>query len=326
MGKTPENDKKELVTTGSNALSDPRFSRLADVPPEIEWFANITNPETRRAYKTDIQDFSSFFGLKHPEEFRLVNRAHAISWRDSLIARELSPATIRRKLSALASLFDYLCDVNAVPSNPIDGVRRPGEDANEGKTAAISDAQARKLLDAPSEKTLKGNRDRAILSTFLFHGLRVAELASLRVRDIQERRGVIHFRIKGKRDKVRFVPVHPATIQLIHSYLEIAGHSEDKAGALFRPVKNNVSNEMRKHLHTNGLRALVRAYGLQVGIPVDAFSPHSLRATSATNALENDADIAKVQEWLGHANVSTTRLYDKRKNRPEESPTFQVSY
>ena len=53
---------------------------------------------------------------------------------------------------------------------------------------------------------------------------------------------------------------------------------------------------------------------------------HSMRATAATNALSNEADIAKVQEWLGHANVSTTRLYDRRKTRPEDSPTFHVKY
>jgi integrase/recombinase XerD len=53
---------------------------------------------------------------------------------------------------------------------------------------------------------------------------------------------------------------------------------------------------------------------------------HAMRATAATNALENDADIAKVQEWLGHANVSTTRLYDRRKSKPEDSPTFRVKY
>ena len=53
---------------------------------------------------------------------------------------------------------------------------------------------------------------------------------------------------------------------------------------------------------------------------------HSMPATTPTNALSNEADIAKVQEWLGHANVSTTRLYDRRKTRPEDSPTFHVKY
>jgi site-specific recombinase XerD len=71
---------------------------------------------------------------------------------------------------------------------------------------------------------------------------------------------------------------------------------------------------------------MVKRYGLQVGISVDRFGPHAARATAATNALGAGADIAKVQEWLGHANVSTTRVYDHRKTKPEDSPTFKVSY
>jgi integrase/recombinase XerD len=75
-------------------------------------------------------------------------------------------------------------------------------------------------------------------------------------------------------------------------------------------------------------RNIVRHYGLAVGVSAEVVGlcVHSLRATAATNALSHQADIAKVQEWLGHANVSTTRLYDRRKTRPEDSPTFRVLY
>jgi site-specific recombinase XerD len=65
---------------------------------------------------------------------------------------------------------------------------------------------------------------------------------------------------------------------------------------------------------------------LFVGIGVQRFGPHSARATAATNALDQGADITKVQEWLGHANVSTTRVYDHRKTKPEDSPTFRLKY
>jgi hypothetical protein len=145
------------------ALSAEEFRHLADVPPEVEWFANITNPRTRRAYRLDIEDFSKFAGIQRPEELRLVVRSHVIAWRNTLEQRNLSPATIRRKLSALSAIFNHLCI-------------------------------------------------------------------------------------------------------------------------------------------------------------------HSLRATAATNALDHEADIAKVQEWLGHADISTTRRYDRRRTRPEDSPTFKVAY
>ena len=71
---------------------------------------------------------------------------------------------------------------------------------------------------------------------------------------------------------------------------------------------------------------IVAHYAKQVGILFPGFSPHALRATAATNALDHGADIARVQVWLGHANVSTTRLYDKRDSRAEDSPTFKVEY
>jgi integrase len=196
-------------------------------------------------------------------------------------------------------------------------------------TPALGDLQARALLAAPPENTLKGQRDRAILATLLYHGLRREELCKLRVRDLQHRDGVLHLRIEGKGDKIRFVPVAAKAARLVKEYLETAGHGDDLGGPLFRPVKNNSTGTLAKHLNPTSIyREVIRRYGQLVGINQDVhgFCVHSLRATAATNALEHNADIAKVQEWLGHANVSTTRLYDKRKNRPEDSPTFRVEY
>jgi integrase/recombinase XerD len=300
------------------------------VPPELEWLANITNPKTRRAYKNDVTEFSAFTGLRNPVELRTVTRAHVIAWRKHLEARALSPASIRRKLSALSALFDYLCERNAVSGNPVDGVKRPLANGNEGSTPALGDAQACKLLEAPAGDTLKGVRDRAILATLLYHGLRREELCGLRVRDIHSRQGVVHFRVKGKRDKIRFVPVHAAAQRLIEEYLALAGHGDDVSGPLFRPVRNNRTKEKldRPLDPASVYRNIVLKYGLETGISaeVNGLCVHSLRATAATNALSHDSDIAKVQEWLGHANVSTTRLYDRRKMRPEDSPTFRVRY
>ena len=306
-----------------SSATSPRFR------PELEWLANLTNPKTRRAYKIHVEEFIAFAGLGGIAGLRAITRAHVIAWRKDLEKRELAPSSIRRKLSALSALFDYLCEHNAVSGNPVDGVKRPVANGNEGSTTALGDAQARKLLEAPPADTLKGVRDRAILATLLYHGIRREELCGLRVRDIPSRQGVVHFRVKGKRDKVRFVPVHATTQRLIDEYLALAGHRENTAGALFRPVKNNVTRELDRPLNPNSVyRNIIQKYGVQTGVDtqVNGLCVHSLRATAATNALSHEADIAKVQEWLGHANVSTTRLYDRRKTRPEDSPTFRVKF
>lgn len=319
----------ELVISGnSRALTSPQFHALAGVPPETEWFNNIDNPNTRTAYKRDLNDFMGFIGINSPEEFRIVTRAHVIAWRDLLVSSELAPSTVRRKLSALSSLFDYLCENNAVTHNPVDGVRRPTAQSNEGLTPAIGNDQARDILSAPPQNTLKGIRDRAILATLLYHALRRDELCRLKVRDVQSRQGMPHLRITGKGGKIRFVVLAPLPQRLIKEYLDEVAHPDDFNGPLFRPIKNNRTGTLNKPLSGVSVYKIVREYGKKVGVTVDVdgFSAHSLRATAATNALERGSDIAEVQEWMGHANVSTTRLYDKRKHRPEDSPSLAVRY
>jgi integrase/recombinase XerD len=145
-----------MLPAVSRALTAEEFSRLADVPPENEWLANITNEKTKRAYKADVGEFILFTGRLEPAELRTIARAHVIAWRKDMEAHELSRATIRRKLSAVSSLFDYLCEKNAIAGNPVDGVKRPKANGNEGSTPALGDEQAKRLLLAPPPDTLKG--------------------------------------------------------------------------------------------------------------------------------------------------------------------------
>jgi site-specific recombinase XerD len=270
----------------------------------------------------------AFTGIAQPQEFRLVTRSHVLAWRADLESQKLAGSTIRRKLAALASLYEYLCETNAVTHNPVKGVKRPKVESYEGKTPALGDAQARALLDAPPADTLKGKRDRAILSVLLYHALRREELTKLLVKDFrQERRGVPHLRVQGKGGKLRYIPTHADTLRLISEYLQTSGHGADLSGALFRPIVNRRAGHTAAALTPGGVySAVVVRYMQQVGINGDNMGPHALRATAATSALEHNADIAKVQEWLGHASISTTRAYDRRGSKPEDSPTFRVSY
>jgi integrase/recombinase XerD len=314
-----------IIQPLSTALTASQFSQLAEVPPALTWFANIDNPQTRRAYQNDVQEFMAFTGIEDPHQFRDVVRGHVLAWRRDLERRALSGASIRRKLAALSSLYEHLCEANAVTGNPVDGVKRPKMASTEGKTPAIGDHQARALLQVADPTTLRGLRDRALLATLLYHGLRRAELCALHVRDIQDRRGVKHLQVHGKGSKIRYVPLHPGAANAIAAYLEAAGHGEDRNGALFRPVSNNTRSGTAS-ITPDGVYKLLVSYAETLKIDVAGFGPHALRATAATNALDNGADIAKVQEWLGHANIATTKVYDRRQSRPEDSPTFKVVY
>ena len=316
-----------LTVKNSQALTPAEFYQLQDVPPVIEWFANIDNKNTRASYERVVREFMEFTGIKNPDEFRSVTRAHIIAFRKQCEKRELSPATIRLKLAALSALFNHLCDCNAVMINPVLGVKRPKvENPNEGKTPILSDEEVRRLLVAPASDTVKGKRDRAILSTLLFHGLRREELVGLTVNDLHSRNGLPHFRVKGKGGRIRNLPIAPTTLQAIQDYLEVAPVAHRKR-ALFRPVKNNRSGSLESAISPYAIyHNIVKYYAKVAGLNADNVCVHSTRATAATNALENKSDIKDVQPWLGHANISTTKLYIRTEARAEDSPSFRVNY
>jgi integrase len=204
------------IPPSSQLLSTADFDRLADVPLVIECSPISTIRKHGVPIKNALEDFIKFTGIERPDEFRKISRAHVIAWRDDLKYRELSGMTIRHRLAALSSLFEYLGDKNAVTHNPVKDIKRPSGEDYQGKMPAIGDHQARGLLEAPKNVSLRDKRDRAILATLLYHALRREELCKLLVKDFKhERRGVAHLKVSGKGGKTRYIPLHPAAGGLV---------------------------------------------------------------------------------------------------------------
>jgi site-specific recombinase XerD len=157
----------------------------AKMPPACKWLTHFTNANNYRASQQDSNDFPVFAGLHRPEDFRTVTRAHVIAWREALGKQALAHDTMRRNLAAPSSLDADRCERHAVWDHPVLGVKRLHSMNREGVTPALGDHQARILLEAPAADTLKGQRDRAILATLLYHGLRCEELCTLRVGGIR---------------------------------------------------------------------------------------------------------------------------------------------
>jgi integrase/recombinase XerD len=160
---------------------------LAEIPEEEMWLSKQKSAQTRRAYRLDVRHFMRTLSISSPEELRLADHRAVIAWERYM--REIERAassTIRRQLSALSSLYKHLVRHGHAPRNPVGEVERPAINRDEGSTLAFSKAEARKVLDAPSEDTVAGLRDRAILSVGLQVGLRRAEIAALKVGDLHQ--------------------------------------------------------------------------------------------------------------------------------------------
>lgn len=307
-------------------------AHLCQIPLQKQWFDHIPSAQTRRAYESDLRAFMAFLLIDQPDAVRSITREQVLAWRDALYRQGLAGATVRRKLAALNTLYLRLLHLNAVEHNPVSGVDRPRERAGEGgmknKTPTLSDTQAQALLEAPPEGTVKGERDRAILSVLLYHALRREELTQLRVKDFvaaAQRGGQLQ--VHGRGGKVRSLPLHPHAARQVAKYLTMAGHGVDLEGPLFRRARPLRSQAPAKPLTAGAVYTEVVLPSLRkIGIEGTNMGPHALRATAANNALKHDADLASVQAWMGHATIKSTQAYDPRSIESDESPTFRVAY
>ena len=127
----------------------------------------------------------------------------------------------------------------------------------------------------------------------------------------------------GKGGKTRYLPLHEEARGRLAAYLGAAGHAGEARGALFSPLHRGRCEGATQATTADAVYKLVRQYSDQIQCRVGV---HAMRATAATNALDHGADLAQVQAWLGHANIATTKIYDRRTTRSEDSPTFKVGY
>ena len=305
-------------------------TRLAPMLQREAWFAGIESGHNRRGYLRDVGEFMSFAGISEPERLRDATPDRVEDWREALVARPLRPATVRRKLSALSSLFDDLLARGTVAANPVRGVGRPVDEEGRNAAPVLTGEQARRLLDAPPGGTVKGLRDRAILAVMLCQGLTREELCGLSVGDLVSMDGRPCLKVAGNRGRMRIAALHPEAERRIGDYLSRAGHGRDPSAPLFRPVANNRGGgRLDRALDPGSVYSnVVRYYSDRSGLTreVEGLCAHSLRATAAATALQDGARPEAVRDWLGHTNLAATLLYYRPPASDRIDPTFRISY
>lgn len=327
--------KHTLITSNQATQANQKnaLATVANIPEEAIWLASHKSERTRRAYKKDVAEFMAFLGITSAEALRTATHAHLIAWENKLREQQgYASSTVRRRLSAVSSLFKHLKKYGLVDKNPASDVARPAINRHEGSTPAFSKKEARKLLDAPSSETLVGLRDRAILSVGLHAGLRRAEIAHLAVGDLYQDRGFPALRIHRKGGKKGSLAINAICESRIRDYLEAVGTNEDAEAPMFLPTTHNrhtsESPDLHRHLDPDTIDRIVKRYVKQAGIGkgTTKYSAHSMRATFITTTLDNGSPLEDVQRAAGHADPSTTKLYDRRGYNPEKSASFFASY
>ena len=322
------------LTPQLRARAESFFARVAELFER--WVARRPSHHTQRAYRRDVLSFVNFLGLSWPPQaFRLLlaSVADVQRWRDAMMAATKAPKTLNRRISSLSSFYKYLAGAAAELRLPVNVpnpahaqfIARESSDPLEG-TRALTATRARQLMGLPAGDDVLDFRDRAILKTYLYTGVRLATACRLRVKDFHQDGDEATLTINEKGNRHRTIGIHFAAAEALAEYLGKAGLA---AGPIFRARRAPHSDELGdKPMSEASMYRVIAGYVAKLPGAVKEgarlYSTHSLRATTATLLLDAGVDIRKVQELLGHRHITTTQIYDKRRRTTKESASLDV--
>jgi integrase/recombinase XerD len=315
---TPDQNLPDLLQR--EAIAPERFNPRSATP-----FVNKSvSEETRRAYRRTVTGFFQFIGGKHPTE---VVPADMLRWRDHLRHSRKRAATVSFKLSVIRSFFEYLKAGGVIPLNPASTkLVTPPELPTEPAGRALTSKEVRYLLTGPDREKSEGARDYALMLVMLRLSMRVAELCSLRASSIKWSHGrwILRCKVKGGREEVW--PLPKDVKQAIDEYLKLDAqrratlHSDTDA-FLFQPHLNYRTLVFDKALSTRMVQKIVAKWGSFTG--VGDVSPHDLRRTAITRALEMGQTYRQVQMMSKHKDPKTVMRYDHgRENLDQNAVNF----
>ncbi len=274
------------------ALSD-AAARLLDAFCDALWLEDGLSRNTISAYRTDLEQLSSFV----KKDLSEIGEADLFAFLASRRGRASSAA---RRVSSLKRFFQYCMRERRIAADPTLKVDAPKRAPRFPKTLSESDVEA--LLAAPDVAAALGLRDRAMLETLYATGLRVSELVAMKIFEADLAAGVV--RVLGKGSKERLVPLGEEAVHWLRRYIAVSRKDllrRKASDALFVTARGaGMTRQAFWHL--------VRRYGART-IPGKRLSPHVLRHAFATHLINHGADLRVVQMLLGHADISTTQIY-----------------
>ncbi len=251
------------------------------------------SPHTLKAYTQDLKEFDAFVDKK-PKN---IDNLDIRTFLASLYHRNLKKSSISRKLASIRSFFKYLHREGYVKSNPAKLVSSPKVPKTLPKFITIDEVFS--LVETPKGETFKPTRDKAIIEILYSSGLRVSELTSLDISDLDIKETIL--RVKGKGRKERIVPIGTKAMEAIKNYLPERISLRKKSPGL-------ILNNRGGRLTQRSVRRILLQYSRMINLAGD-LSPHTLRHTFATHLLHEGADLRSIQELLGHSSLSTTQKY-----------------
>ena len=252
---------------------------------------------TVAAYTRDLAAFRQYCAQQGIADWNDVDLHHVRAFTSARHRRGLAPHSIQRSLACIRTFYNYLLRETAVRNNPANGVRAPK--ASKRLPVILDPDQMAKLLENPGNKP-EDLRDHAVMELLYSSGLRLAELISLDLNDVDS--GDATVRVTGKGSKTRIVPVGRYALSALSAWLQVRAQiAKPEDTALFTGARGG-------RLSPRTVQTRMRRWGIAQGFQ-QGVHPHLFRHSFASHLLESSGDLRAVQELLGHANISTTQVY-----------------
>ena len=252
---------------------------------------------TLASYKRDIVCFAKYMDSTKTDILS-ANRNHILTYILSMQDEGKANASVVRAIASIKSMYSFLLLKGAINSNPAANITPPKKEKKMPQFLTREEIDA--LLDSPDVSTIRGLRDKAILEILYASGLKVSELITMRLSDIDTDLGYLKC---SKGANIRIVPLGKPAISAAKSYVGIARPSMAKEGENTLFVNCGGCAMSRQ-----GLWKIIKEYADKAGIR-KSITPHSLRHSFAVHLLENGADLLSIQEMLGHKDASSTQVY-----------------
>jgi integrase/recombinase XerC len=262
---------------------------------------------TLRNYSSDLEQFVHFLAPdknSQPPEVSEIDHLTIREWMASLHSEQKRKSSIARKLAALRTFFQFLVREGVLELNPAKLVSTPRLEKKLPKHLSIEEAI--RFIESPDAETELGKRDRAMLEMLYATGVRVAELTTLNLPDVDFGNQLI--RVTGKRRKQRIVPFGDPAGEALRNYLTVRDRFLCNAPISKRDEAALFLNYQGTRITTRSVGRMVEKY-IRICAGMHNISPHALRHSFATHLLDSGADLRDIQELLGHARLSTTQVY-----------------
>ncbi len=291
------------------------------------WLAGHRSPATRAAYAKDLAGWLDWLGGHHLDVLT-ARTLHVQLFTRTQLDTGAAPASVNRRLAALSGFYAHCAEHGLREGNPTSGVRRAEVDPDHTATVGLSREQARALLAAAeTDRGRQRYRSAAAVRLLVCNGLRVAEVTGADLGDLGHDRGHRVLLLTRKGGRRAAAALAPATTIALDRYLEHRATTLGlQPGELIRRQGPLLATGSGGRLDQAALWRLVRRLARAAGIPSwPALSPHSLRHTAITLALDAGASLRDVQDYAGHADPRTTRRYDKSRELHQMSENPQVA-